>query len=297
MTTPPFGRLVTALITVFDHEGGVDLNATLKMAKHCLKTGSDALVLAGTTGESPTLTFEEEERLFAFLRKSLPGATLIAGTGSNDTAAAVEHSLAARKLGMDGLLLVNPYYNRPQQQGLLEHFACVVNTARLPALLYNIPGRSAGEIDTPTLLKLAKNRYIVGVKECSGKLGRLITLANEAPGFAVYSGDDGAVLPMMAAGAVGLVGVASHVVGRPMKRGIEAMAGGHLHLAQKALFPLNPFFEALYAEVNPVGIKAALEHLGLCAGRVRLPLVAASEATRKAIAKELTHLGLKPLKK
>lgn len=262
--TLPFGRLITAMVTPFDRSGAVNYDKAARLAVHLVEQGSDALVLCGTTGESPTLTWDEEYELFQVVKGAVGGkAKILAGTGSNSTAEAIVATQKAAALGLDGSLQVTPYYNKPPQAGLYEHFRSVaLATPELPILLYNIPGRTACKIELETLVKLSEIPNIVGVKDSTADLMLVSELRRRvANDFAVYSGDDILTLPLTAIGAVGVVSVASHLVGKDIQQMIGSVAGGDLPTAQAIHQKLVPLFRALFVTTNPIPVKAALNLL------------------------------------
>ncbi|MCS6959652.1 MAG: 4-hydroxy-tetrahydrodipicolinate synthase [Pseudanabaenaceae cyanobacterium SKYGB_i_bin29] len=293
--TIPFGRLITAMVTPFDGEGNVNYDMAVRLALHLIEQGSDAIVLCGTTGESPTLTWEEEYQLFQAVKQAVGDrAKILAGTGSNSTREAIVATQKAAALGLDGSLQVTPYYNKPPQAGLYAHFRAIAESApQLPILLYNIPGRTACRIELDTILRLSEIPNIVGIKDSTGDLG----LAAEVRGrlgesFAIYSGDDYLTLPLMAVGAVGVVSVASHLVGRDIKQMIDYTVNGRMKEAEAIHQRLLPLFRALFITTNPIPIKAALNLLGWEVGGLRLPLVTADEQTVGKLKQVLTDLGL-----
>ncbi len=293
--TLPFGRLITAMVTPFDRSGAVNYDTAALLANHLVDQGSDGIVLCGTTGESPTLTWEEEYQLFQVVKQAVGGrAKILAGTGSNSTTEAVVATQKAAALGLDGSLQVTPYYNKPPQAGLYEHFRSVALACpEFPILLYNIPGRTACKLELETLLRLSEIPNIVGVKDSTGDFNLASELRRRvAPEFAIYSGDDFLTLPLMAIGAVGVVSVASHLVGKEIKQTIEAMVSGNLVEAQTIHEKLMPLFRALFVTTNPIPIKAALNLLGWDVGGVRLPLVEADAQVLDLLRQVLTDLNL-----
>ena len=279
-----FGSLMTAMVTPFDDEGKLDLSQVPKLIDHLLTTGTTALVVAGTTGESPTLTHDEKLALFdacvSYAKGKIP---VIAGTGSFSTADTIALSKEAQALGVDGLLLVVPYYNRPSQEGLYQHFRAVANQVQKPILLYNIPARTGSNLHVDTLCRLAEIDTIVGVKESSGDFAQINAFITKTPNdFLIYSGDDKFALPTIALGGAGLVSVASHLVGYELSSMISAITTGNLQAAQSIQERLLPIFDVLFCTSNPVMVKAALSMIDLPVGGVRLPLVqATSEELRR----------------
>ena len=270
-----FGRVITAMVTPFDDRGELDLDAAVELANWLVENGSDGLVLCGTTGESPTLTESEELVLFRTVRGAV-SVPVIAGAGSNSTATAVEQTRRASELGVDAILSVTPYYNRPSQAGLDAHFRAVAAATDLPVILYDIPVRTGRKIDTDTMLGLAHDvPNIVGVKDASGdptETARLIASAPSA--FEVYSGDDAQTLPLLAVGAVGVISVASHWVGRQMGEMIDAFEKGDVSTARRIIAGRHASYDyesSPYA-VNPVPTKTRLGVLGLKVGSCRPPM-------------------------
>ncbi|MFB2921924.1 4-hydroxy-tetrahydrodipicolinate synthase [Aerosakkonema funiforme] len=291
-----FGRVVTAMITPFKQDGSVDYAVAEQLAIHLVDNGSDGLVVCGTTGESPTLTWSEEYELFQIVKKAVGGkAKVLAGTGSNSTSEAIAATQKAAKIELDGSLQVVPYYNKPPQEGLYRHFEAIAqSTPDLPIMLYNVPGRTGQELLPETVARLAKIPNIVAIKEASGNLDRASqTKCLTPPEFEIYSGDDSLTLPMLAIGGVGVVSVASHVVGTQLKQMIEAFFAGKTQEASQIHLELFPLFKALFATTNPIPVKAALKLQGWDVGSPRLPLSEAStEITEKlkAVLKDLSLL-------
>lgn len=281
---PPFGRLLTALVTPFQADGSVHLSLAAELALHLVDQGSEGLVICGTTGESPTLSWDEQHQLFKAVRNAVgQRASLLAGTGSNCTAEAVEATRAAANLGADGALVVVPYYNKPPQEGLEAHFRAVAQAApELPLMLYNIPGRTGCSLAPETAAKLLDLPNVVSFKAASGsteEVTRLRALCGDR--IAIYSGDDALLLPMLAVGAVGVVSVASHLVCAEISDLIQAFLRGDIVTALALHEHLMPLFKALFATTNPIPVKAALEIMGWPVGPPRLPLVEASDDVRE----------------
>jgi 4-hydroxy-tetrahydrodipicolinate synthase len=285
----PFGHLLTAMITPFAADGSVDHGRVWDLAHHLVETGSDGIVVAGTTGESPTLSDEEKVALFRAVVEAVGGrARVVAGTGTFDTAHSVEMTRRAEEVGCHGVLAVTPYYNRPSQEGLLAHFRAVADASALPVMLYNIPARTGRRIEVDTLALLAAHPRIVAVKDAVGDLAFTTdTVAAAGDGMAVYSGDDVNTLPIMAVGGVGVVSVASHLAGRQVQRMLAAVLAGDLAEAQRLHRALAPLCRALFLEPNPMPVKAAVDELWAPVGDPRLPLVRASAATVEAIKEAL----------
>lgn len=274
-----FGDLITAMVTPFDGEGNLDVDGAVELASWLVEQGSDGLVLAGSTGEGPTLSDDEKVTLWRTVHEGVGGkATIIANTGTYDTRHSIHLTKEAEKIGVDGVLVVTPYYNRPPQGGLLAHFKAVAAATALPVVLYDIPLRSARKIEHETLLELAAVENIVGVKDACGDAQGAARLTAEAPGdFQLYSGNDGDTLPWLAVGAVGVIAVASHVVGPEMAEMISRFKSNDTETALKINKGLMPVFDAMSITTNPIPVKAALNLMGKPAGEPRLPLIPATE--------------------
>lgn len=275
MTNNNFGRLLTAMVTPFSEDGSVNYAVAEELAAHLVSQGSDGLVVCGTTGESPTLSWEEEYQLFQVVQKAVGGkAKVIAGTGSNSTAEAIAATQKAAKLGLDGSLQVVPYYNKPPQSGLYEHFRAIASACpQLPIMLYNIPGRTGRNLQAETVVKLAEIDNIVAIKEASGNLEQAYAIRRlTSSSFAIYSGDDLLTLPLLAVGGTGVVSVASHLVGSQIQQMIQAFENGNPTVAREINLKLFPLFKVLFCTTNPIPIKAALKMQGWKVGGLRLPL-------------------------
>lgn len=270
-----FGRLLTAMVTPFDDHGALDANRIKKLVDHLIDHGTEGLVVAGTTGESPTLSHEEKLTLFAEVIEASAGRVpVIAGTGSNNTKTTIELTKEAEKIGVDGVMLVAPYYNKPNQEGLYQHFKAVSESVHLPVMIYNIPSRSNVNVTADTIVKLSEIDNIVCVKEASGNLDQVAEIIERTPDdFVVYSGDDGMTLPILAIGGYGVISVASHVVGREMAQMIEAYLTGNIKQAADLHRQLLPIMRQLFAQPSPAPTKALLNKIGVEVGDVRLPLV------------------------
>jgi len=287
------GRVITAMATPFNKDGSLDTEGAGRLARHLVDHGSDGLVVAGTTGEAPTLTHEEKRDLWSAVAEAIKGkAPLIAGTGTYSTAESIELTETAADAGADAVLVVTPYYSKPPQSGLAAHFKAVAAATSLPIVLYDIPARTARKIEHATLLELSEVPNIVGVKDAAADLAGTAKLAAEAPAFKIWSGDDALTLPMLAVGAVGVVSVASHLVGHRLGEMIAAHDKGDVEGAAQINRELVPIFEALFITSNPIPLKAALEMVGLPAGPVRLPLVDATKEERDRVSSALAGLGL-----
>lgn len=290
---PPFGRLLTAMVTPMREDGSVDYGRAAALARRLADEGNDGIVVAGTTGESATLSKDEKLRLFETVVEAVGDRVkVIAGTGSYNTAESIQLSRQAEVTGVHGLLLVTPYYNKPPQEGLYRHFAAVAGVSRLPVMLYNVPSRTSVNLQPATVVRLAREfPNIVALKECvPDQVGAVLREAPE--GFAVYSGDDASTLAVLAQGGVGVVSVASHVVGPRIREMIEAFVSGDVARAARLHRELLPVFKGLFANTNPILVKAALALAGFPVGGLRLPLVEASESERAALREILVAAGV-----
>ena len=274
-----FGQLITAMVTPFDTQGEIDYPATRNLINHLIATGSDSLVVAGTTGESPTLTFKEKVKLFQFTVKEVAGRVpVIAGTGSNNTRESIELTQEAQAVGVDGIMLVVPYYNKPCQEGMFQHFKVISEATALPIMLYNIPGRSAVNMNPETIIRLAEIPNITAVKEACGDLDAMATIIeNTGVDFALYSGDDGLTLPVLAIGGTGVVSVSAHIIGLEMKSMMNNFKSGRIQEAAKQHRTLLPIMNELFATPNPSSVKAALNLKDVPVGGVRLPMISLTE--------------------
>ncbi|WP_368298491.1 4-hydroxy-tetrahydrodipicolinate synthase [Cytobacillus firmus] len=281
-----FGRVSTAMVTPFDNKGHIDFPKTTQLINHLIENGTDSLVVAGTTGESPTLTKEEKLALFKHAVKAADKRVpVIAGTGSNNTYESIELTKKAEQIGVDAIMIVAPYYNKPNQEGLYRHFKAIAESTSLPVMVYNIPGRSSVNILPETIIRLSKISNIAAVKEASGDLNAMAKIiANTDDDFMLYSGDDGLTLPCMAIGGTGIVSVASHVIGNEMQEMITAYLNGENEKAAKIHQKILPIMEGLFAAPSPVPVKTALQLKGLDVGSVRLPMVPLTEQERSAVA-------------
>lgn len=288
------GRLITAMATPFKDDGALDLAGAKTLADHLLSVGNDGLVVAGSTGESPTLTTQEKADLLAAVIDVARGrGEVIMGTGTYSTATTLEASRAAHEAGADGLLIVTPYYNRPSQAGLLAHFRAAAKATPLPVILYDIPIRTGRKIEHETLIELLAEPNILGVKDAAGDVGGTGRLCAEKPEHKiVWSGDDGLTLPMLSVGAYGVISVAGHVVAPQIRSMLEAFAKGDIAEAQRLDAWLRPVFDVLFITSNPTPLKAALKKLGLPGGEPRLPLLPADADEIDAVHSVLTEAGL-----
>lgn len=288
---PPFGRVLTAMITPFTDDGLVDEDVVDRLCRHLIENGSDGIVVAGTTGESPTLSMEEKVGLFHSVRRSVGDkATVIAGTGTYDTRHSTELSKRAADAGVDGLLLVTPYYSRPEQRGLIEHFTTIADATDVPVLLYNIPIRTGRLIEVETLAELAEHDKIVAVKDAVMDLEHTAATAIAAPGLAIYSGQDSLTLPMMAVGAIGVVSVASHLAGNEVAAMVAAADEGDFAEGRRLHHLLLPLCLSLFGESSPAPVKGALSRYWESVGSPRLPLTDATEETIDSVGAALLAL-------
>jgi len=273
------GRLLTAMVTPFDALGEVDYQQAKRLATSLLDSGSDGLLVSGTTGESPTLNREEKLRLFAEIKSAVADrGTVVAGTGNYDTRESQEVTRQAERIGVDACLLVVPYYSRPTQQGLGEHFKAIAQSTTLPCIIYNVPSRTVVNLTADTLIKLSQIDNIVGVKEASGNFGQIAEIVQGTrEDFLVYSGNDSDTLPILALGGYGVISVASHLVGIQIKSMIEKFLDGESEEAAKTHRYLLPLINALFIVSNPIPVKWALNHVGFPVGKPRLPLVGPDE--------------------
>lgn len=294
MVQTPFGPVITAIVTPFKADGSVDYPQFEKLAAKLCQEGSDGVVVHGTTGESPTLTHEEEYELYRIAVKALKGrGKVIAGTGSNSTATAIASTKKAELMGVDGAMVVVPYYNKPSQEGMIAHFKAIAENTSLPLMIYNIPSRTGVNMLPETLAKIAEIKNYVAVKESAGSVEQAAAMRKSTPErFAIYSGDDGMTLPFLEVGACGVVSVASHIVGREIRQMIEDFFAGRKKEAAEIHERLTPLFKALFVEPNPSPVKAALELSGFPVGGVRLPLLPATSQTKELLTKVLKELSV-----
>lgn len=270
-----FGQILTAMVTPFDQNGEIDFPATKNLINYLIANGTDGIVVAGTTGESPTLTTEEKVELFKFVVNIVDGRVpVIAGTGSNNTKASIELTKQAENTGVNAIMLVVPYYNKPSQEGLYQHFKTIAEATTLPIVLYNIPGRSVINMAVETIVRLAQIPNIVAIKDASGNLDAMSETISQTPeDFSVYTGEDSLTLPALAVGATGVISVASHIIGNEMQAMITKFRNGNTQDAAQDHRRLLPVFKGLFAAPNPSPVKAALNLKGIPVGGVRLPII------------------------
>jgi 4-hydroxy-tetrahydrodipicolinate synthase len=289
-----FGSVLTAMVTPFKEDLSVDYARTESLAARLADNGSDGLVVHGTTGESPTLTHEEEYELYKVVKNAVGGrCKVIAGCGSNSTATSIASTRKAEKIGVDGAMIVVPYYNKPPQEGLYQHYKTIADNTGLPIIIYNIPGRTGKNMEVETVARLAKIKNIVGIKEASGNLDQVAAIRKAtSPDFMLYSGDDNLTYPILERGGIGVISVASHLVGKEIKQMVKLFFEGQKAAAKALHDKLMPLFDVLFITTNPIPIKAALEMIGFPVGGLRLPLIAANEKERTEIGKVLKLLQL-----
>ena len=285
------GRLLTAMLTPFKENGAVDYDGAARLASLLVDDGSDGVVVAGTTGESPSLSDEEKVELVRTVKEAIPGKAVVAGTGSNNTHHSVELSELAMKAGADALLAVVPYYNKPPQEGMYQHFKAISEVG--PTIMYNIQGRTAINMTAATTLRCAELPGIIGVKEASGDLDQIgFVCAGKPDGFKVWSGDDSWTLPLLAVGGYGVICVVSHIAGRSMKKLIDAYTRGDTEIATDIHHGLLPVIKALMTTAaNPVPLKSVIKEMGFDAGPFRLPLVPLTEEQQKSVMKTIRDAG------
>ncbi|HYE82899.1 MAG TPA: 4-hydroxy-tetrahydrodipicolinate synthase [Clostridia bacterium] len=287
-----WGRLITAMVTPFNSQMQVDSDMASKLAKKLVDEGTTALVICGTTGEVPTLNAEEKESLFKLIKKSVD-VPVIAGVGTNSTATTVENCQRALECGVDGLLVVVPYYNKPDQESMYQHFKAVAEAVDGDIIIYNVPGRTGCNMLPATLARLAELENIVAVKEASGNVVQLSEMVRLTPGnFKVYTGDDALTLPSLSVGGYGVVSVASQVVGLMMKDMIDSYLKGDVSNAARLHLEMLDIFGKLFCTTNPIPVKAALNMMGINVGGLRLPLVKANPGLQADIQRSLRKLKL-----
>lgn len=287
-----WGRLITAMVTPFDDNLNVDYDVAVKLAIKLVDEGNTALVITGTTGEGPTLSLEEKLRLYEEIKRNVD-VPIIAGVGTNSTKDTIRNGIKAMEKGVDGLLIVTPYYNKPDQKSLYAHYKTIAENIDAPIMMYNVPGRTGCNLLPETVEKLAEIDNIVALKEASGNINQMSEMVKRTPeDFLIYSGDDSMTLPSMAVGAYGVVSVCAHVVSKEMKEMIDAFVVGDAKKAMEIHLRLFDIFNKLFIVTNPIPVKAALNMLGIKVGGLRLPLTEASEEVKDIVEKELIKLGL-----
>lgn len=295
MSTPRFGRMITAMVTPFDADGRLDLPRASELADKLIGEGSDALVVCGTTGESPTVFYDQKIELFRTVIEAVGGRVpIIANAGDNCTDDSVEFARKVVDLGVDAIMAVVPYYNKPPQEGLYRHFCAIARAVDVPVLLYNIPGRCVINMEPDTVLRVAHDcENVVGVKQANADLSQTTAILAGAPeGFEVLSGDDELTLPMMGLGGTGVISVVSHVAGPRFKEMVEAQAAGDHTRALRIHLELMPLMKALFMTANPIMVKKALELQGFPVGGVRLPLVESTSEQAAELERVMRHVGV-----
>ena len=294
---PIFGTMIPAMVTPFDKNGELDLNQAQTLAKRLVDNGADGLVINGTTGESPTVFYPQKMELFRAVVEAVSGRVpIVANVGDNCTADTVDFAREVQKLGVDGFMLVVPYYNKPPQEGLYRHFSTIAGAVDLPCILYNIPGRCVINMQPETTLRLARDvENIVGVKEASGKYDQIQQIINEAPeGFFVYSGDDDQTYDIMKMGGAGVISTIGNVAPARMREVVDLCAAGDWDAAFAANEKLAPLMKELFITANPIMVKEALNLLGFPVGGLRLPLIPATPEQSAELARVMREVGVLP---
>lgn len=288
-----FGRVLTAMVTPFNNDLEVDYQKAQELAEFLINNGSDGVVVTGTTGESPTLSKEEKVNLFKAVKEAIGDkGQVIAGTGSYSTQDSIELTKKAEEIGVDGVMLVVPYYNKPPQEALYQHFKTIAESTTLPVILYNVPGRTSTNMLPETVYRLSLIPNIIAVKEASGNMDQVSAIKNlVSDDFLIYSGDDSLTLPILALGGYGIISVASHVVGNEIKEMIENYVAGKVKEAQIIHNRLFPVFKAMFITTNPIPVKAAVNLIGINVGSLRLPLVNVTDEQKEIIIKALKDIG------
>ena len=292
MITPPFGRLITAMVTPFKADLSVDWAGVETLAKHLVSTGHDAIVVSGTTGEAPTTSDAEKDELIRVVKAAVGSkAKVIAGAGNNETPHSVEQALHAQAVGADGLLVVTPYYNKPPQAGIEAHFRAIADAVDLPVMMYDIPGRTGVEIEPDTIVKLAEHKNIVALKDAKGNVASTSWVIKRS-GIPVYSGDDILNLPLLSVGAVGFVSVCGHTIGRDLREMLDAWFAGNAAKALEIHQKVLPIYTGTFRTQGAILTKAALNLMGLPGGHTRLPLVDATPAQIEQLKLDLRAGGV-----
>lgn len=287
MKAPYFGRLLTAMVTPMNADGSINYEAAANLAEYLINNGSDGIVVAGSTGESATMSDEEKVKLFEVVAKKInKRAYVVAGTGSNDTRKSIELTIKAQATGVDGIMLVGPYYNKPTQEGYYQHFKAIAEQTELPVIVYNVPGRTASNIEPKTVKRLADTvPNIVAIKEAAGLIDQAAELKKILPeSFTLYSGDDSFTLPMMSVGGHGIISVAAHVIGKEMQEMMSYYEAGDVKKAMQTHINLFDFFKVIFITTNPIPIKAITSYVSkIDCGPLRLPLTPISEEHMKKV--------------
>lgn len=289
-----FGRLLTAMVTPFLDNGEVDYAEVKRLAVHLIENGNDSILVCGTTAETPTLTHEEKVNIVKTVKEAVgERAKIVVGTGTNCTRTTIEATKEMEALGADGILVVEPYYNKPSQEGMYQHFKTVAEATSLPIILYNIPGRCGVNMTPELIARLAQIPNIVAVKEAGGSVEQVSKIRTLVPDdFVIYSGDDSLTLPMMSVGAYGVISVAAHVAGKEIRAMIDAYVAGNVVEAAQWHKKLYPIFKSLFITANPVPVKYALSQVGFGNGKVRLPLVEANDSEKAIVFQTMKDLHL-----
>lgn len=292
-----FRGVTTAMITPFLSDGSVDFDGLRRNTQHQIENGINGLLPLGTTGEAPTLSEDEKERVVRAVveetRRANPNVKIMVGVGTNSTSKTIHNAQQAQVWGADALLVVTPYYNKPTQEGILAHFAAVCNETDLPVVVYNIKGRTGTNIETLTLKSMAAaNEQVIAVKEASGDILQMTDVLAQIPDLAVYSGDDGLTFPLLALGGQGVISVVSNLLPKQVVDMVSAALDGNIELARQSHFQLLPIFKAAFIESNPGPIKYAMQKIGLASGPLRLPLVEIRPSSRPVLDEVLKNLGL-----
>ena len=291
--TPPFGRLLTAMVTPFKDDLSIDWAGVEKLATHLVSTGHDGIVVNGTTGEAPTTSDEEKIEIIKVVRKAVDGkAKVVAGAGNNETSHSVEQAEMAANAGADGLLVVTPYYNKPPQAGIEAHFRAMADATKVPVMMYDIPGRTGVPIEPDTIVKLASHPNIVALKDAKGDVASTSWVIKRC-GIPVYSGDDILNLPLLSVGAVGFVSVCGHTVGADLRAMLDAWFSGDSAKSLEIHQKLLPVYTGTFRTQGAILTKAALSMLGLPGGKVRLPLVDATDTQISQLREDLRAGGVK----
>ncbi|MCQ6265847.1 4-hydroxy-tetrahydrodipicolinate synthase [Fictibacillus sp. WQ 8-8] len=288
-----FGNISTAMVTPFDSKGNIDFSKTTKLVNYLIQNGTESLVVAGTTGESPTLSTEEKIALFRHVVKVVDKRVpVIAGTGSNNTKASIDLTKKAEQAGVDAIMIVAPYYNKPSQDGIIAHFKAIAAETSLPILVYNVPGRTVVSIAADTVIELSKIPNVVAIKDAGGDLGEMSRIIEEtSEEFLLFSGDDGITLPVLSIGGAGIISVASHVIGNEMQEMISAFKEGNVQEAAKLHRKLLPIMDEMFKAPSPAPVKTALQLKGLDVGSVRLPLLPLNQEQRESLSR-IMHSSL-----
>ena len=289
-----FGRVLTAMVTPFTADGAVDYAEVKRLAVHLIENGNDSILVCGTTAETPTLTHDEKINVVKAVKEAVGDRVpVLVGTGTNDTRTTIEATKEMEAIGADGVLVVAPYYNKPSQEGMYQHFKAVAEATSLPVVLYNIPGRCGVNMSPELIARLSKISNIVAVKEAAGSIEQVSQIKQLVDDdFIIYSGDDSLTLPMMAVGGYGVISVAAHVIGKEIHAMVDAYVEGRVAEAQEWHKKLYPMFKNLFITSNPVPVQYALNQIGFGNGNVRLPLVEANDAEKQIVRDTMQKLGL-----